>query len=296
MMRATSTQHGVGSRSVLLRPLLPSDAEWCYLLACGPAGERWRYRGRTPSHEQVAADLWRGVYAQFVVVDRATGDRAGLVGFYNVAVDAGRAYAFALADPDRSPKVTEGFGLLCEWGFEHQGFQRIYLEVPEFNLDQFASLGDAAVVEGRLRNHEIWQGRYWDYFILVLTPESFGARFGALLQRRRATLAHVEELDVTAYSALVESSWPLDSLGLVEVADALEQVLGTTVDPSLLVSLDAADPGRWVEQSLELGDAQPLGSASSPPGEPSGPTTSSRGPRSSRTTTSGDGPEPQSTR
>jgi hypothetical protein len=143
------------SRSVVLRPLLPSDAEWCYLLACGPAGERWRYRGRTPSHEQVAVDLWRGVYAQFVVVDRVTGERAGLVGFYNVAVDAGRAYAFALADPDRAPKAAEGFGLLCEWGFDHQGFQRIFLEVPEFNLGQFASLGDAAVVEGRLRNHEI---------------------------------------------------------------------------------------------------------------------------------------------
>jgi hypothetical protein len=282
----------LSSRSVALRPLLPSDAEWCYLLACGPAGERWRYRGRTPSHEQVAVDLWRGVYAQFVVVDRATGTRAGLVGFYNVAVDAGRAYAFALADPQRSTQVTEGFGLLCEWGFDHQGFQRVYLEVPEFNLGQFTSLGDAAVVEGRLRNHEIWQGRYWDYFILVLTPESFRTHFAALLERRRAD--SVDTMGAGAYAELVESLWPLDSLGLVEVADALEQVLGTTVDSTQLVSLEAPDPRTWAERSLVVA-AQPLGNAESPPAEPSGPATSSRAPRSSRTTTTGDGPEPQST-
>lgn len=295
-MSDTLTSNLLTSRSVLLRPLLPSDAEWCYLLACGPAGERWRYRGRTPSHEQVAVDLWRGVYAQFVVLDRATGTRSGLVGFYNVAVDAGRAYAFALADPERSTQVTEGFGLLCEWGFAHQGFQRIYLETPEFNLGQFASLGDAAVVEGRLRNHEIWQGRYWDYFILVLTPESFGTHFGALLQRRHATVHDADTMDAADYADLVESLWPLDSLGLVEVADALEQVLGTTVDSTQLAALDEPDAQRWASRSLTLGDAQPLGSAESPPADPLGPATSSRGPRSSRTTTIGEGPEPQSTR
>ncbi len=295
-MNAATTQRHLCSRSVELRPLLPSDAEWCYLLACGPAGERWRYRGRTPSHEQVAVDLWRGVYAQYVVLDRASGQRSGLVGFYNVAVDAGRAYAFALADPDRSTQVTEGFGLLCEWGFEHQGFQRIYLEVPEFNLGQFASLGEAAVVEGRLRNHEIWQGRYWDYFILVLTPESFGTHFGALLQRRHAAADADDAMTIADYHQLVESVWPLDSLGLVEVADALEQVLGAPVDSTLLASIDASDPQRWVERSLAVTGSQPLGSAESPPAEPSGPTTSSRAPASSRTTTTGDGPEPQSTR
>jgi hypothetical protein len=129
----------------------------------------------------------------------------------------------------------------------------------------------------------------------VLTPESFGAHFAALLERRRAPLAQLEELDVAAYAALVESLWPLDSLGLIEVADALEQVLGTAVDSSLLVSLDATEPHRWAERSLAVG-AQPFGNADSPPVEPSGPTTSRRAPWSSRTTTTGDGPEPQSTR
>ena len=32
----------LSSRTVLLRPLLPSDGEWCYTLMCGPAGERWK--------------------------------------------------------------------------------------------------------------------------------------------------------------------------------------------------------------------------------------------------------------
>ncbi len=241
------------SKAVALRPLLPSDAEWCYALACGPSGQRWRYRGRTPTHEQVAADLWRGVYAQFVVLDRRDGQRSGLVGFYNVAVDAGRAYAFALADPHLAALVTEGFGLLCQWGFDQLKFQRILLETPEFNLGQFGSLGDAAIVEGRLRNYEVWQGRLWDYFILALTAEAFASAFGPLLERR------CEERDPSAdllgerqYAELVTELWPLDSLGLVEVMDALERVVDGVVDVADITAIDADSPDDWVERTLAV--------------------------------------------
>jgi hypothetical protein len=239
------------SRSVALRPLLPSDGEWCYALVCGPAGERWRYRGRTPPPDQVAAELWRGVFAQFVVIDRCTGRRAGLVGLYNVAVDAGRAYAFALAEPALAPLVTEGFGLLCQWAFDQLKFQRILLETPEFNLGQFGSLGDAAIVEGRLRNYEIWQGRLWDYFILALTAEAFGSTFGPLLDRRcEAGDAATDTLGEQQYAELVAELWPLDSLGLVEVLDALERVVDGVVDVGDITAIHAGSAEEWVDRTL----------------------------------------------
>lgn len=197
----------------------------------------------------MAADLWRGVYAQYVVLDRSTGQRAGLVGLYNVAVDAGRAYAFALAEPRLSPLVTEGFGLLCRWGFDHQCFQRIYIETPEFNLSQFGSLGNAAVVEGRLRNYELWRGQLWDYFILVLTAESFASGFSELLQRRCDAPARLA-VGESEYAALVRELWPLDSLGLVEALDALEHVVGHAVDAADLTSIRADTPEDWSSRSI----------------------------------------------
>lgn len=249
-MNAISTHAALSSRTVQLRPLLPSDDAWVYALLCGPAGERWRYRGRTPSPEAAAADLWRNVYAQFVVTDRSTGQPAGLVAFYNVAVDAGRAHAHAIAEPDAALLVTEGFGLLCSWGFDHLGWQRILLEVPEFNIEQFSSLGDAAVVEGRLRNYELWQGRYWDLFILSITAESFQRRLGSLLAQRRGPSPvgghHGEE----QLAALVRELWPLDSLGAVEVVCAAEEFIGAAVEQCVVTGIDADTADEYTQALL----------------------------------------------
>lgn len=292
-----SGQPALTSRTVQLRPLLPSDAEWCYALMCGPAGERWKYRGRTPPPDLVAADLWRGVFAQFVVIEKRSGRRAGLVGFYNVSVDAHRAYAFALAEPDAATSVTEGFGLLCHWGFDHHGFDRLYLEVAEFNLVNFASLGDAAIVEGRLRNYELWKGRLWDLFILSLTPESFATRFDELLERRRAHIQHRDDPTGEEFAALVTEVWPLDSLALVETLDALEEAVGREVDAAMLAGIDAESPQQWAQRALELarGTGQPGGSSFNPPGWPSGPAASTRRPDESSMTTSGSDPLSHST-
>jgi hypothetical protein len=221
---------------------------------CGETGERWRYRGRTPSPAQVADDLWRGVFAQFVVVRSDTGAPAGLVGLYNAALDAGRAHGFAVADPVLAPYVTEGFGLLCRWAFSHHGLQRIFLEVPEFNLPYFASLGDCAVVEGRLRNYEMWRGRYWDHLILVITAAAFSERFEELLARRSespgGSSADADALSEADFVELVRELWPLDSLGFVEALDGLERVAGCQLDAELVTRLDADSADEWAAAAL----------------------------------------------
>lgn len=226
----------LSSRTVLLRPLLPSDGEWCYTLMCGPAGERWKYRGRTPSPELVAGDLWRGVFAQFVVLERSSGRRAGLVGFYNTSPEAARAHAFAIAEPDLAPLVTEGFGLLLAWGFDHHGFDRVFIETAEFNAANFESLGRAAVVEGRLRNYEVWRGRFWDLLILSVTAEAFASSFADLLAGRRSS-EPLRALTAPQFTDLLAELWPLDSLGAVEALNALEEVTGAPVPNDVLHGL-----------------------------------------------------------
>ena len=247
------------SRAVLLRPLQSADQDWCYSLMCGPAGSTWKYRGRTPSPDVVAADLWRGVFAQFVVVDRNSGAGVGLVGFYNVSTEAARAHAFAIADPPRAALVTEGFGLLCRWGFAQFGFSRVFLEVPEFNTGFLASLGDAAVVEGRLRNYELWQGRFWDLFIVSLTPDSFDGRVGDLLAARTGTVA-ASSLDRAALVELVGELWPLDSLGCVEVLSAAEDYCGVAVPDTVLAELHhLTEPVEFAEQLVLRIESLPSG-------------------------------------
>lgn len=251
-MNGNAGAEALSSRTVALRPLLPSDGEWFYALLCGPAGERWKYRGRTPAPDVVADDMWRGVFAQFVVVQRATGERSGVVGFYNVASDAGRAHAFAIADPRASVAVVEGFGLLCAWGFDHHGFSRVFIETPEFNLLAFESLRSVAVVEGRLRNYDFWRGRYWDLFILSIGAQAFRDRFGKLLESRASALTPSSEMTAEDFRSLVTELWPLDSLGMVEVLDALEVCCGQPVSGELLALLSADDDLEWSAQALQL--------------------------------------------
>ena len=235
-MTTLSGVAALSSRAVLLRPLLPSDGEWCYTLMCGPAGERWRYRGRTPSPEVVANDLWRGVFAQFVVVERSTARPAGIVGFYNTSPEAARAHAFAIAEPDLAALVTEGFGLLLAWGFDHHRFDRVFIETAEFNAASFESLGRAAVVEGRLRNYEMWRGRFWDLLILSVTAEAFAARFGELIAARRAPEV-APAITGREFCDLLGELWPLDSLGAVEALTALEEVTGRPISSTVLHGL-----------------------------------------------------------
>lgn len=227
----------LSSRSVELRPLLPSDSEWCYALMCGPAGSRWRYRGRTPSPELVASELWNGVFAQYVVMSRHSGERLGLVGLYNVSIESGRAHAFAVAHPSGSALVVQGFGLMCDWAFDQFSLHRIFIETAEFNVEAFASLGSAAIVEGRLRNYELWQGRFWDCLIMSISAQAFRDRFGSMLSSVRTGFEPARGSESEFLQTCAEV-WPFDSLGAVEVLCALEEFLERPVDASILEDLE----------------------------------------------------------
>lgn len=101
---------------------------------------------------------------------------------------------------------------------------------------------------------------------------------------------------------LVAELWPLDSLGLVEVVDALEQVTGALVDIDHLLGITAHSPAAWTAAALAESAApavpvsgQPGGSSANPPGAPSGPAASSRRPSGPSMTTTGTVPVSQLT-
>lgn len=261
------------TRRVELRPVLSTDMDWLYALLTFEAGSRWRYRGRTPGHAEFANDLWHGVHTQYVVCT-PTAQPVGVVGTYNVNHSAGHCHLFAVASPDHGAEVTEGTGLLIDWAFTTFDLHKIWVEAPEFNLAQFAGLTRVAEVEGRLRDYEFWQGRFWDVLILSIGRRRWSEVMGPVVERRRADAAaaavgvpdpepgaasgdrpapapgagggfpkvaavgDVDPLGGTAVADLLGSVWPLDSVGAVELTARLEERLGHELPPDLLDGLE----------------------------------------------------------
>lgn len=249
----------LGSRSVRLRPVRTTDVDWLYHLLTFEAGSRWRYRGRTPSHADFLADLWRGVHAQFVVCTPEA-EPVGLVGLYNLNQSASHCHLFAVAATNGGALVTEACGLVIDWAFDELDVDKLWIEAPEFNLLQFASLERYATVEGRLRNHDHWRGRFWDLLILSVERTRWVAAARPTVDRTRGPLAGaaVDEID-----RLVGEVWPPDSLLRVELHLAVEELAGCPV-PAAIVDLVAGLPAdeaaarlREVVEDLRARGQQP---------------------------------------
>jgi RimJ/RimL family protein N-acetyltransferase/acyl carrier protein len=154
-----------------LVPVLPPSVPFLYGLSTNPeVGFRWRYRGAVPSPQQFEQDLWQGVLAQFVVESIQTSQAAGHVVCYSPDRNMGHAYlGAAMTDEYHGSGIAaEPVRLFLDYLFDVWPFHKVYLELPEFNLPQFASAtGRGLHVEARMRNHHYYQGRRWDQIILA---------------------------------------------------------------------------------------------------------------------------------
>lgn len=159
-------------KHIRLRPVLPRDYEYLYLLATSQAaGFRWRLRGATPSLEFFARQLHDGVLAQFVVDRRSDGSPIGLVVAYNAQLAHGFAWIAIVIDPRirASGWPLEAGLLFVNYLFQTWNLRKLHVEAPGFNLTQFdRGLSRFMEEEGRLRDQEYYGGRYWDVVLLTL--------------------------------------------------------------------------------------------------------------------------------
>lgn len=172
---------------VRLRPVTPRDYEHIRALELSSdLAVRWRFRGSTPSPEQWAQTLWRGVLAQYLVVTAVRERPIGLVLAYHADFQDQHAHvAMASFDPKgRSPLMMLGFGLFIQYVFTCWPFRKLYLESSEYNYEQFAAgEGRYFEVEARLRDHSSFGGKHWDQLTLAIyreTWEGVGRRLLAL--------------------------------------------------------------------------------------------------------------------
>lgn len=190
----SAAQLDVGPRAVILdgefsrlRPLAQNDYGYLYDLSLSAENNaRWRYRGATPSPERFVSDLWSGVLAQFLVETPEPRKRAGLLAAYNADLANGTVYLGVLIDNAHHRKVwpLEAVMLFVDYLFQNWTFRKVYAETTEFSAAHFSSGAKTLFEEeGRFREHQYFQGRYWDYIFYSLTRQRWEEQGRKLLDK-----------------------------------------------------------------------------------------------------------------
>ncbi len=164
------------ARSLRLRTIEPRDHRGLYeLVTHQDTLFRWQYGGVLPTFDDFVRDLTKpGVLAQFVVVRAGKNLPLGIVNAYRPDLRSGTVYIGEVLAP---PLQGTGAGVIAmalfvRYLFTNWNFRKFYMETLSYNLTQFRSVvGTAFEIEGRLKDHYYYQGKYYDMFILAMTRE-----------------------------------------------------------------------------------------------------------------------------
>jgi RimJ/RimL family protein N-acetyltransferase/aryl carrier-like protein len=150
------------------------DIGFLYALAAHPqTGFRWRYRGAPPPPERFAAELWSQVLVQYVARRADTGEPAGLVVAYAPDLTGGHAFVGSVFRPEHTGAglAAGATAMFVRYLFHTFPLRKLYLEVPGFNWPALRSgAGALFEVEGVLRDHDFYAGRYWDKYLCAIYP------------------------------------------------------------------------------------------------------------------------------
>ena len=174
-------------RRTRLRTLVPADYDYLYALATNEQiSHRWQYRGATPSPEAFAQALWRNCLAQFIVEHKETRQRIGHVTAYDASERHGWCRIAVAIDPALSHQgwALESFALFFNYLFTTWNFRKLYGEMLEPAYADMASGANRWFrVEGRLHEHEWYDGRYWDLILLALHRDDWDREGRPLVEK-----------------------------------------------------------------------------------------------------------------
>lgn len=191
-MTAGLSRAGVAARPprtrgkrVTLRPATPADYDYLAHLSSTPSMTfRWRTRGHTPSPEDFQSMLWSGVLCQFIIERTADGEPMGLITAYNADLRNGTCYlAMIVQDrPGASLGSLDALALFLNYLFVNWNFRKVYAETSELSSWTFAGgAGRYYRVEGTLPEHEYYDGRYWDCYVLAFWRRDWDLLLAQLL-------------------------------------------------------------------------------------------------------------------
>jgi RimJ/RimL family protein N-acetyltransferase len=193
-----ANSRSMAGRRVKLVPVTSRYVEFLYNLSVDEEiAYRWRYHGRVPSLDRFAADLWKGVLAQFVVVSAKSGSPLGLVVAYDFNLRNGYAYLGGVMTPHthRTGAPIEAFRIFLAHIFRNWNLHKLYMEYPEYNMPQFFARrpGLGVVPEARLTDHIYYGGKWWDWITVALYRTEFFA-FQELTEPGGTRLAALKSL------------------------------------------------------------------------------------------------------
>lgn len=155
-----------------LVPVRREMTEALYRLSTDPAiNYRWRFRGAFPTPETFEAALWQGVVAQFIVVAHGSNDILGHVVCYGAEPAQEHAYIGAVFSPRMiaTGEPIQPIALFINYVFVTWNLRKLYMEVPEFNMDTlWSGAGSFFHQEACFRQHDYYAGRFWDKYVLAV--------------------------------------------------------------------------------------------------------------------------------
>jgi RimJ/RimL family protein N-acetyltransferase len=117
--------------------------------------------------------MWQQVLVQFVARRRSDNGPAGHLVAY--AADAAMHHVYLgaafLPEYTNTGSPAQTVALMVRYLFHTFPLRKVYMEVPGFNYAQIQSgEGRLFQVEGRLRDHAYFAGRYWDQYLCAIYP------------------------------------------------------------------------------------------------------------------------------
>ena len=184
MTSATQVSPRVGGEDSELKgrwfslvPMLPKHYGVLYEVGTlDPTTFQWRFRGSIPNPEQFREALDSpNVFSKFAVVNNSDLDTpTGLVMAYNQSPKDGFCYIAASMARGQGVGAIEGFALFARYVFRYWPFRKLYVEAPEPNVAQYASIVKLGLFkeEGRFRDHYYYDHNYWDFITFALYREA----------------------------------------------------------------------------------------------------------------------------
>lgn len=177
--------------NIRFHPLTPEEyPELMKLEASVELGLRWRNWGRSVSPAEFHDRLWTDALDHRVV--RRLGDTSqqmcGTVSAYQPSFRDGTAFIGVMFRPSlhRTGMGIAAVARYVDLLFREWPLRKLYGEVAQFNYASFASgAGRYFEVEGRLRDHMLLGGRYWDVHLITITRSRW--------EEAIAPLVHPEE-------------------------------------------------------------------------------------------------------
>lgn len=189
-----------------LRSVQQSDVPMLYSWVMDPrVNHRWTTRGTLVPFDAFTQRLWDDVLVSLLVMPDPAGPPVAWASVTSADLHSGYASAAVVVDP--AYPTTAGIGprsvcLLLRYIFAVHPLRKIYFESPEFAAHDFrTALGELLAVEGILREHLYYHGRYWDKYILAVTTHSWSRNGTRYMERAfRHSLPTADDIELARSS------------------------------------------------------------------------------------------------